>query len=155
MLYVLTIQSPSSGCSSCLFLCVIWGSNGSQVLQKFKIKWNYATVTQTVSSQYLIQKAKLGVLLLWVFTSRIRSFFHQKNIPLFTLGTKNKYVHKIKLIKDCIFSLKKNLKSLVCLRILPLFSQCCWAKWPSPVSDELSCTPSTCQWMVWYPAERY
>lgn len=145
MLYVLTIQSPSSGCSSCLFLCVIWRSNGSQVLQKFRVKWNHATVTEIVRSQYLIQKAKLGVLLLWVFTSRIRSFFHQKNISLFTLGTKNKYTEL----------LKKNLKSLVCLRILPLFSQCCWAKWPSLVSDELSCTPSTCQWMGWYPAERY
>lgn len=85
--YVLTIQSPSSGCSSCLFLCVIWGSNGSQVLQ---MKWNHTNITgisaiQPINGQYLIQKAKFGVFLLWVFTSRIRSFFHQKNITLFTL----------------------------------------------------------------------
>lgn len=86
--FVLTIQSPSSGCSSCLFLCVIWGSNGSQVLQMKRDHTNVTRISdiQPINGQYLIQKAKLGVFLLWVFTSRIRSFFHQKNITLFALG---------------------------------------------------------------------
>lgn len=93
--YVLTIQSPSSGCSSCLFLCVIRGSNGSQVLQT---KWNHTNITGIsdmlpINGPYLIQKAKLGVLLLWVFTSRIRPFFHQKNITLFTLEPEKKQIN--------------------------------------------------------------
>lgn len=152
--YVLTIQSPSSGCSSCLFLCVIWGSNGSQVLQ---MKWNHTNITgisdiQPINGQYLIQKAKLGVFLLWVFTSRIRSFFHQKNITLFTLEPEKTDKNLIHLLKS---HLKRTITLLVCTRILPLFLQCCWAKWPFLASDELSYTPSTCRWMVWYPAEKW
>lgn len=34
----------------------------------------------------------------------------------------------------------------------PWFWLCCWATWAFLVSGVLSCTPSTCQWMVWCPA---
>lgn len=43
---------------------------------------------QQLCGQYLIQQAKLGVLLLWVFTARIRVFLHQEHVSLFTLEKK-------------------------------------------------------------------
>lgn len=34
---------------------------------------------------YLVQQAKLGVVLLWVLTAWVWVLLHQKHIPLFTL----------------------------------------------------------------------
>lgn len=44
------------------------------------------------SGQYLVQQAKLGVFLLWVFASRVRVFLHQENISLFTLKQQEKHL---------------------------------------------------------------
>ncbi len=43
---------------------------------------------QQLGAEYLVQQAKFGVLLLWVFTAGVRVFLHQENISLFTLENK-------------------------------------------------------------------
>lgn len=49
---------------------------------------------QQVGGEYLVQQAKFGVLLLRVFTARVRVFLHQENISLFTLQNEQKYYYK-------------------------------------------------------------
>lgn len=110
---------------------------------------------QQLSGTYLIQQAELGVLLLWVFAARVRVLLHQENISLFTLEKKQNLntlswgnlLRSQVLPTDCL-----GIQSSTLHRILPSSSLYCWATWAFPVSDELSCTPSTCQWTVWCPA---
>lgn len=50
------------------------------------------------ADKHLIQQAKLGVLLLGVFAARVRVFFHQENISLFTLeNNKQRIQHELRL----------------------------------------------------------
>lgn len=56
--------------------------------------------TEQLHGQYLVQQAKFGVLLFWVFAARVRMFLHQENISFFTLGEKKQNYNYINLAGD-------------------------------------------------------
>ncbi len=181
---ILTIQPTSSGSSSGLFLCIIWGSNVSQVLQNSNSNGNYILHIYKHSSVSGRQALPMCHILhnSWVLNtwSNRPNFGYSSSGSLlpgsgcsFTRKTSRSLLWKIKqyyyyiitvimphYVDPCEDFLHKVVKKISdCVSppystTLPLSSLCCWARWASPVSDELSCTPSICQWTVWYPAER-
>lgn len=69
------------------------GPKDKQPQLDFILSTFFLSAIWQLRGQYLVQQAKLRVLLLWVFTAWVWMFLHQEDISLFTLENIHKYYY--------------------------------------------------------------